>query len=175
MKVATTRQDIFNELKLVFTKFKHADGKLSGLITGEALAMTGKHKGFVSLMLKSMPFPVMAQHCIIHQEQLCAKTLEIKYVMGNVVKSQFHKVEGTQSQTIPIFSCKGRIRLHRCIYFNQVRWLCRASTLARYWSLLEEIKTFMTIKGKDVSFLDDDQWLNDLAFLVLVHVLSQSV
>ena len=51
--------------------------------------MTGKHKSFVSLMIKSMPFPVMAYHCIIHQEQLCAKTLEMKHVENVVYTVNF--------------------------------------------------------------------------------------
>lgn len=38
--------------------------------------------------------------------------------------------------------------------------------LARFSSLLEEIKTFMRNKGKDVQFMDDNEWLNDLAFWV---------
>ena len=76
MKDTTTELDISNEVKRVLTKFNLADDKLSGLTTDGAPAMTGKHKGFVSLMLKSMPFPIMTYHCIIHQEQLCAKTLK---------------------------------------------------------------------------------------------------
>ena len=52
------------------------------------------------------------------------------------------------------------------IYFSHVCWLSRAATLARFYSLLEEIKFFMKSKEKDVSFMEDDQWLNDLAFLV---------
>lgn len=39
-------------------------------------------------------------------------------------------------------------------------------TLARFWSLIEEIEVFATEKGKEVKFLDDDLWLNDLAFLI---------
>ena len=52
------------------------------------------------------------------------------------------------------------------VYFCQVRWLSKSSTLFRFWSLRDEINTFMINKGKDVCFLDDDTWLNDLAFLV---------
>ncbi|KAI6652455.1 General transcription factor II-I repeat domain-containing protein 2A-like [Oopsacas minuta] len=167
MKGTTTGQDIFNVVKHVFTKFKLADEKLSGLTTDEALAMTGKHKGFVSLMLKSMTSPVMAYHCIIHQEQLCAKILDMKHVMENVVNTvNFIRSKGLNHRQFQAFLAEIGSDYNDVIYFSQVRWLSRASTLARYWSLLEEIKTFMTIKGKDVSFLDDDQWLNDLAFLV---------
>lgn len=52
------------------------------------------------------------------------------------------------------------------IYFCQVHWLSRAATIARFRSIHDDNKTFMIRKGKDVTFLDNDLWLNDLAFLV---------
>lgn len=51
------------------------------------------------------------------------------------------------------------------LYFCQVLWLSKAATLSRFWSLCNEIKTFMTTKEKDARFLDSI-WLNDLACLV---------
>ncbi|KAI6655301.1 General transcription factor II-I repeat domain-containing protein 2A-like [Oopsacas minuta] len=118
-------------------------------------------------MLNSMTSLVTAYHCIIHQEQLCAKILDMKHVMENVVNTvNFIKSKGLNHRQFQAFLTEVGSDYNDVIYFSQVRWLSRASTLARYWSLLEEIKTFMTIKGKDVSLMDDDQWLNDLAFLV---------
>ena len=52
------------------------------------------------------------------------------------------------------------------IYFSHVRWLSRLATLARFYSPLEEIKSFMKSKEKDVIFMENGHWLNDLAFLV---------
>jgi len=51
------------------------------------------------------------------------------------------------------------------VYFRQVRWL-RASTLSHFWSLKREIKSFMSDKRKDVTFVEDDVWPTNLAFLV---------
>ena len=49
------------------------------------------------------------------------------------------------------------------VYFSHVRWLSLAATRARFSS------TFVTHKGKDVSFMDDDdECSNDLAFLVAI-------
>ena len=91
----------------------------------------------------------------------------MKHVMENVVNSvNFIRSKGLNHRQFQAFLAEVGSDNNDVIYFSHVRWLSRASTLARYWSLLEEIKTFMTIKGKDASFLDDDQWLNDLAFLV---------
>ena len=60
--------------------------------------MTGRHNGFVTLMMKSLPQEVIAYHCIFHQEQLCAKTLDFKHVMEKVVRTVFHKVQGSKPQ-----------------------------------------------------------------------------
>uniref|UniRef100_A0A6P7FKW7 General transcription factor II-I repeat domain-containing protein 2A-like n=1 Tax=Diabrotica virgifera virgifera TaxID=50390 RepID=A0A6P7FKW7_DIAVI len=52
------------------------------------------------------------------------------------------------------------------VYFSSVRWLSRASTLKRFYSLLDEVKIFLENKGQEIDFLTDEQWLADLAFLV---------
>ena len=51
-------------------------------------------------------------------------------------------------------------------YFCAVRWLSRYSTLQRFFSLREEIKSFVESKGKNTEFLSDATFLNDLAFFV---------
>ena len=73
MKGIKREQDIFGEVDSVLVKFNFPKDKLSG-----ETAMTGKQNGFVSLMHKSVPHEVITHHCIIHQEQLCAKILEMK-------------------------------------------------------------------------------------------------
>ena len=50
-------------------------------------------------------------------------------------------------------------------YFCAVRWISKAATLKRFWDLKETIQTFIESKGQDISFLKDDAWLNDFAFL----------
>ena len=74
---------------MTFKMFKLSETKLCGLITDGAPAMTGKHNGFVNLMKQSVPQEIIIHHCILHQEQLCAKTLEMKHIMDNIVASKF--------------------------------------------------------------------------------------
>ncbi|XP_069492317.1 general transcription factor II-I repeat domain-containing protein 2A-like [Ambystoma mexicanum] len=167
MKGKTTGQDIFNDVKRVLLKFNLPEDKLCGLTTDGAPAMIGKHNGFVSLMAKSVPQNVITHHCIIHQEQLCAKALEMTHVMEKVVSTvNFIRAKGLNHRQFQAFLAEMGADHDDVIYFCQVRWLSRAATLSRFWSLLNEIKTFMTNKGKDVTFLEDASWLNDLAFLV---------
>ena len=52
------------------------------------------------------------------------------------------------------------------VYFSHVRWLSRAATLKRFWNLLPEIKQFLVMKHRDITLLENYEWLNDLAFLI---------
>ncbi|XP_076330085.1 general transcription factor II-I repeat domain-containing protein 2-like [Tachypleus tridentatus] len=51
------------------------------------------------------------------------------------------------------------------IIFTAVRWLSRSSVIKRFHALLPEIRTFLQEKGEDVPQLNDNQWLQDLAFV----------
>lgn len=67
MQGTTTGRDILVQVKKVLTKFNLPETKLIGLTTDGAPAMTGRHNGFVSLMVKGLPHKIVSHHCIIHQ------------------------------------------------------------------------------------------------------------
>uniref|UniRef100_A0A0L8G6W5 SPIN-DOC-like zinc-finger domain-containing protein n=1 Tax=Octopus bimaculoides TaxID=37653 RepID=A0A0L8G6W5_OCTBM len=46
-----------------------------------------------------------------------------------------------------------------------IDWLSRAATLKRFWNLRKEIGSFMINKQQGVAYLNDDDWLNNIAFL----------
>ncbi|TWW54356.1 Protein ZBED8, partial [Takifugu flavidus] len=52
------------------------------------------------------------------------------------------------------------------VYHCEVRWLSRSNMLARFYTLREEVKHFMEMKGKPVMELSDGKFLSDLAFMV---------
>ena len=166
LKGTTTGKDVFAKVNQVIKKFKLSMNQLVGITTDGAPAMTGKQNGFVTLA-KSVPHEIIAHHCIIHQENLCAKTLEMKHVMEKVVSAvNFIRSRGLNHREFKSFLGEVGSDHDDVVYFCQVRWLSKSSTLFRFWSLHDEKKTFMINKGKDVCFPDDDTWLNDLAFLV---------
>ena len=51
------------------------------------------------------------------------------------------------------------------VRFSATSWLSRAGTLKRFLNLQQEIKSFIESKHQDVSFLNNEERLNDLAFL----------
>ena len=57
------------------------------------------------------------------------------------------------------------------VYFSKVRWLSRATTLKRFQLLLPEIKQFMEKKKKNVEFIENEEWLNDFSFLIIIIII----
>ncbi|XP_012554783.2 general transcription factor II-I repeat domain-containing protein 2 [Hydra vulgaris] len=139
MKGTTKGEDILSEVKKTMIKFDLPETKLSGVTTDGASSMKGKNNGFVALFKKSIKHNILSYHCIIHQEQLCAKVLEMKEVMEIVI------------QTVNFIRSRGLN--HR--QFKQLLEDCGS-----------EAEDFLKIKDKDTSFLENNDWLNDLAFLV---------
>ncbi|KAG6936851.1 GTF2I repeat domain containing 2, partial [Chelydra serpentina] len=62
--------------------------KLFCVRTAGAPAMVGKQKGFVKLLENQIGCPTVKFHCIIHQENLCAKisNSELNNIMNTVVR-----------------------------------------------------------------------------------------
>jgi len=90
MKGTTKSCDIFNALNSTFNRFDIKLNNLSGVITDGASSMVGKNEGLVALIKKEMStcgaLKLMQYHCIIHQENLCAKSVGFQTIMKDVVK-----------------------------------------------------------------------------------------
>ncbi|XP_065658838.1 general transcription factor II-I repeat domain-containing protein 2B-like [Hydra vulgaris] len=148
-------------------KFELPEKKLCGVTTDGASAQTGKNIEFIALFKKSINHEIISYHCIIHQEQLCAKVLEMKNVMELVIHTvNFIRSRGLNHRQFKqlLEGCGSEAK--DVIYFSQVRWICRAATLKRFWILLPEIVLFLKIKGKNKILLETIDCLNDLAFLI---------
>lgn len=167
MKGTTTGRDIFGEVRKTMKIFNLQDENICGLTTDGAPSMIGNQNGFVTLMSNCIKHEIRKHHCIIHQGQLCAKILKMENVMKNVVSTvNFIRSKGLNHRQFQAFLSEVGSDHDDIIYFSHVRWLSRSATLTRFWSLRKEIETFMASKGKDVSYFEDIQWINDLAFLV---------
>ena len=93
MKDTTTGDDIFNEVKALMTKFNFQLQNLRGYLMDGAPAMVGSRAGVSSLIKKELASNTVmlictiftAFHCIIHQQNLCAKSVKFDHVMKKVV------------------------------------------------------------------------------------------
>jgi hypothetical protein len=88
MKGTTKSCDIFNALNSTLNCFDIKLNNLSGVITDEAPSMVGKNEGLVALIKNEISIcgalQLMQYHCIIHQENLCAKSVSFQTIMKDV-------------------------------------------------------------------------------------------
>ena len=67
--------DVLNLLKEKLCKINLKLSNLISVFTDGAPSMIGTHEGFVALLRRELPNPdsLMSFHCILHQQNLCAK------------------------------------------------------------------------------------------------------
>ena len=86
----TTGNDIFKAPSDAIDAMALGWDKLCGVATDGAPAMTGERKGMALMVfdkVRESGGEAFKFHCIIHQEALCAKTIQLGHVMEVVVKT----------------------------------------------------------------------------------------
>lgn len=144
--------------------------KLESVCTDGASAMTGKRSGCVSLLKGFVGHAVLAFHCIIHQESLCAKILNFSHVVEPVIQciNKIHAQPLHRRQFCTLFPEKTDDENEFLLHCS-VRWLSRGKALERFWTLRHKILVFLEEKGElseTCDLLKDRVWLCDLAFMV---------
>lgn len=99
LKDTTCSRDFLGAVTSTLNRFSLQLNNLSGLTTDGAPAMVGKHEGLVKLTeneaCKVGNTSTLNFHCIIHQENLCSKSLKMDHVMKVVIKTvNFIKSKG---------------------------------------------------------------------------------
>ncbi|XP_065148348.1 general transcription factor II-I repeat domain-containing protein 2-like [Paramisgurnus dabryanus] len=144
-------------------------GRIFAITTDGAPAMVGKQKGAVRLIEEKVGHPIMKLHCIIHQENLCAKmsNSDLNEVMATVVKIVNFIVKRSslthrqfQSLLEEMDSTYKDIPLH-----SAVRWLSCGKVLERFVGCFDSVKAFLAEKGQVYNELDDETWVLKLMFL----------
>ncbi|XP_056440141.1 general transcription factor II-I repeat domain-containing protein 2A-like [Gadus chalcogrammus] len=173
MHGTTKGEDLFNQVIVAMNNFELPFEKLSGIATDGAPAMVGAQKGLTALVKKEMsrlsldPSDLVVCHCIIHQESLCAHSLKLNNVMTTVVSTiNFIKSRGLNNRQFKELLSELESEYGDLVYHCEVRWLSRANMLARFYTLREEVRRFMEMKGKPAMELSDGKFLRDLAFMV---------
>eukprot|EP00066_Takifugu_rubripes_P002448 XP_003964395.1 PREDICTED: general transcription factor II-I repeat domain-containing protein 2-like [Takifugu rubripes] len=164
-------EDLFSQVVVAMNNFELPFENLSGIATDGAPAMVGTQKGLTALVKKEMsrldPSDIVVCHCIIHQESLCAHSLKLNNVMKTVVSTiNFIKSRGLNNRQFKELLSELESEYGDLVYHCEVQWLSRANMLARFYTLREEVKHFMEMKGKPVMELSGGKFLSDLAFMV---------
>ena len=163
----TTGKDILD----TFTKHFEERGidmkKIFLVTTDGAPAMIGQHRGFVNLIEKKIRHPVMKLHCIVHEENLCAKILNsaLYDVMSTVTKIVNFLVARSATTHRQFRSLLEEMESS----YRDLHLHCsesRGKVLLRFVECLVEIKAFLIGQGKAYPELEEENWLVKLMFLV---------
>ena len=128
MHGTTRSEDLFEKLLLAMGKFNLPFEKLGGIATDGAPAMVGSQKGLTALLKKELTRfglavdDLVVCHCIIHQQNLCAKSLQLHNVVSTVIKCiNFIKSRGLNSRLCKKFLEDLNADYHNLIYYCEVR------------------------------------------------------
>ncbi|KZC15100.1 General transcription factor II-I repeat domain-containing protein 2 [Dufourea novaeangliae] len=171
MHNTTTGADIFDALMEVLKKYKLPLEKFVCLATDGAPTMTGITKGVVARLKETCKQHGNNNfehfHCIIHQQVLCSKVLNIGHVLKIVTKIvNYIRARGLNHRQFASFLEDIECEYTDLPYYTEVRWLSSHKVLKRFFKLLDEIIIFLETENYECAELKDGQWIKDLAFSV---------
>lgn len=171
MKGTTTGKDVFDAVLKVMVDFSLDYKMLKGITTDGAPSMIGKVNGLTARLEKYVVDneggSLLKLHCIIHQLNLCTRSVKFRDVMDFVIKSiNFIRSRALNHRQFQALLSELNDEHDDVVYYTEVRWTSRGLMLKRFFDLRDEIKLFMEQKGKSMTELDDKYFLNDFAFLV---------
>ena len=162
LKGTATVHDLFQALENCIQKYALPWERLVCLATDNALAMCSSNVGTVWLVknklnsLETEGINFASVHCILHQEALCSKSLQMKEMMNLVVKTlNFIRSRGLSHWKFKSFLVDMDSEYGELLYHTEVKWFSRGKVLKRFFALRNEIALFMETKNNPVSLLAD--------------------
>ena len=169
MSGTTTGEDILNTFIHHFEDRGVDIRKIFAITTDGAPAMVGENKGFTKMVEDKIGHPILKLHCIIHQENLCAKisNSDLNKVMATVTKIVHFLVAHTSPMQWEFQAFLEEVdRAYKDIpLHSNVRWLSCGKVLERFVECFDEIKILLSVKGQDYPELEDRDWIVKLMFL----------
>ncbi|GFS55224.1 general transcription factor II-I repeat domain-containing protein 2 [Trichonephila inaurata madagascariensis] len=162
----TTGADIFKGVENAINKKNLRWRNLKSIITDGGQNMCGKNKGVVALVSKAVEndggSKPLVLHCIIHQQSLCGKCLDMSEVLKPVISVvNFIRSTGLNHRHFREFIGENNLPYHIA-----VRWLSCGKVLKRFFELRAEIEFFLNEKQRTFADLENSEWMWKLAFYV---------
>ncbi|UYV69630.1 EPM2AIP1 [Cordylochernes scorpioides] len=158
----TTGTDIFKGVEMAINKKNLRWKTLKCITTDGGKNMSGKDKGVVALVSKAVEndggSKPLVLHCIIHQQSLCGKCLDMSDVLKPVISTvNFIRSFGLNHRQFRQFIAEiGDTDLP---YHTAVRWLSCGKVLQRFFELRAVIEIFLNEKHRPLNELQNNAWL----------------
>lgn len=169
IKGSTRGEDLFKSF-MEFAQEKNLPmDKLLSVCTDGAPCMVGKNKGFLALLREHENRPILSFHCILHQEALCAQMCDgqLGEVMSLVIRViNFIVARALNDRQFKTLLDEVGNNYHGLLLHSNVRWLSRGKVLSRFAACLNEIRTFLEMKGIEHPELAETEWLLKFYYLV---------
>ena len=172
MKNRTTGEDIFECVQKSISTMNLSWKNMVSVTTDGCPSLTGKNVGLLKRISDHVAEvdctrELLFLHCIIHQEVLCEKVLNMKHVVNPIIKMvNFIRARGLNHRqfTSLLEDCNSD---HSGVpYHTPVRWLSLGKVLRRVWDLKTQIQQFLEMKGKYFPQFKQTEWLTDFAFAI---------
>lgn len=170
LRSTTKSEDLFAAVARVLDANGLSWEKMVGITTDGAPAMVGRKAGLATLVSQKVAQcggKVAQYHCILHQEQLCAKSIGL----GDVVRDVIRIINCIRSKALSHRQFRALLeevdsQYKDVLYHQEVRWLSRGKVLKRFFELRNAIAEFLINKNSDTQVPSDDKWFCDVAFMV---------
>lgn len=172
LESTTTGEDIFEAVSSFFEKEGLSWENMVGCTTDGSSALLGCQSSFHTRMKAANP-STRKMHCMSHHYALSVKTLppELKTVLDDVVVMvNFIKNNPLNTRILRLLCQELNAEEEALLSHTDVRWLSRGNVVARFATLLEELKEFFDRIKKEktkkfVNKLSDNKWITKLAYL----------
>lgn len=150
IKGSTRGEDLFKSFMEFAQKKKLPMKNLLSVCTDGTPCMVGKSKGFVALLHEHEKRPILNFHCILHQEALCAQMNDGQ--LGEVMSLVINVINFIVARALNDRQFKALLdevgkNYPSLLLHSNVRWLSRGKVLSRFAACLNEIWTFLEMKG----------------------------
>ncbi|XP_072436252.1 protein FAM200C-like [Chiloscyllium punctatum] len=136
---------IFDSAKDYFDKKSVPLKTIVACATDGARAMTGQHRGFVTLLKREVPH-VFTVHCIIHRQHLAAKKLSeaLNHSLQVVTDAvNYIKRHAVNERLLRQLCKENEDEFLQLLLHTEVRWLSKGKRLNRFHELFDSISEFL--------------------------------
>ena len=128
--------------------------------------MKGVQEGFIGLLKKELPHPesLIAFHCILHQQNLAAKSATVGDIFNKVLEIVHFSDSIHHRQFRELLINNDETDIVDVPFYCQVRWLSRGNILSKIFKLTQQIVSFYE-KQKKHCYLSDFDFIRNAAFL----------